>query len=270
MKGKLSKYYEKTTAPFIYPDATILDPFSKLLLFEQSSFNEPQRNWKEEYKNSCRERFIEKYQKQDQNGESASASSQTRKRKREEPQYESEFHSARRKAAAKKGRSNEFDRYINNDFDAPAEFYSTSDILKWWKVNGPNYPELAMMARDIHAVPAVGAGVEREFSKSGRVVRPDRARLSHRTITESMMFKDSCARHDRQLLEVPIDDDAENEDEFDDDDDSTMDVTELNRVKMIFNRVAPGVEDVSGTSDNEDGSDLEEEELFVDEDIYGS
>jgi hypothetical protein len=49
-----------------------------------------------------------------------------------------------------------------------------------------------------------------------------------------------------------------------------MDVTELNRVKMIFNRVAPGVEDVSGTSDNEDGSDLEEEELYVDEDIYGS
>ena len=263
MKDKLSKYYEKTTIPFIYPDATILDPFSKLLLFEQASFDEAERNWKEEYKNACRERFIDNYQKQGQTGAPNSIPSDSLKRKRDVPEYESEFNSARRKAAAKKGRSNEFDRYINNDFDAPSEFYSTVDILKWWKINGPNYPELSMMARDIHAVPAVGAGVERAFSKSGRVVRPDRARLSHRTITESMMYKDLCTRYDRKLLEPPTGEDAENNDEIDDDSyDSTMDIAELNSVKRVFKRVARDEEIVPSISDDEDGSEQEE-------DIYG-
>jgi len=34
---------------------------------------------------------------------------------------------------------------------------------------GKNYPHLATMVRDILAVPATGAGVERQFSKSGKV-----------------------------------------------------------------------------------------------------
>ena len=40
------------------------------------------------------------------------------------------------------------------------------------------YSKLSKMARDVMAVPATGAGVEREFSISGRVVTKPRNRLS--------------------------------------------------------------------------------------------
>ena len=51
------------------------------------------------------------------------------------------------------------------------------------------------MARDTFAVPATGAGVERVFSKSGRVASWTRARLDHKMITESMFYKDMLYRH---------------------------------------------------------------------------
>ena len=50
------------------------------------------------------------------------------------------------------------------------------------------------MFRDIMAVPPTGAGVEREFSKSGRVVTWTRSRLNAGTISEIMLFKNFLAR----------------------------------------------------------------------------
>ena len=35
---KLQKYYSKTEMPFVYPDACILEPISKLILFKQERF----------------------------------------------------------------------------------------------------------------------------------------------------------------------------------------------------------------------------------------
>ena len=49
------------------------------------------------------------------------------------------------------------------------------------------------MFRDTFAVPATGAGVEREFSKSGRVASWTRARLNHTTISETMLYKNMLA-----------------------------------------------------------------------------
>ena len=55
------------------------------------------------------------------------------------------------------------------------------------------------MARDYLAVPATGAGVEREFSKSGRVATSLRSRLSSNTITDIMLYKNHLARQDKDL-----------------------------------------------------------------------
>ena len=41
-------------------------------------------------------------------------------------------------------------------------------ILQWWCDNERQYPHLNLMVRDTLGVPATGAGVEREFSCSGR------------------------------------------------------------------------------------------------------
>jgi hypothetical protein len=56
---------------------------------------------------------------------------------------------------------------------------------------------MARMVRDVWAVPATGAGVEREFSKSGKVATWQRARLDHSTITETMLYKDMLRRYAR-------------------------------------------------------------------------
>jgi hypothetical protein len=55
------------------------------------------------------------------------------------------------------------------------------------------------MVRDTLAVPATGAGVEREFSKSGKVATYSRSRLNHMTVTEIMMFKSFLARQGQEL-----------------------------------------------------------------------
>ena len=50
------------------------------------------------------------------------------------------------------------------------------------------------MARDVFAVPATGAGVERQFSKSGRIATWARALLHPDTVRDIMMYKDYLSR----------------------------------------------------------------------------
>ena len=42
-----------------------------------------------------------------------------------------------------------------------------SDIFTWWKENGPQFPDLAILARIVHSVPATSVCSERLFSKAG-------------------------------------------------------------------------------------------------------
>ena len=56
------------------------------------------------------------------------------------------------------------------------------------------------MVRDILAVPATGAGVERQFSKSGKFETKLRARIGPVTTCESMMYKDMLVRKNRALI----------------------------------------------------------------------
>ena len=57
------------------------------------------------------------------------------------------------------------------------------------------------MVRDTFAVPATGAGVERMFSRSGRVATWGRARLNGITITETMLYKEFLDRIGQPLDE---------------------------------------------------------------------
>lgn len=51
------------------------------------------------------------------------------------------------------------------------------------------YPNLSKMTRDVMAVPATGAGVDREFSISGRVITKQCNRLAPPTIRDIMQYK---------------------------------------------------------------------------------
>ena len=55
------------------------------------------------------------------------------------------------------------------------------------------------MVHDTLAIPATGAGVEREFSKSGKVATYAWSRLNHQTVTEIMMFKNFLVRQGQEL-----------------------------------------------------------------------
>jgi len=85
---------------------------------------------------------------------------------------------------------NQFDRYYNSRII----IHQNETALSWWKRNEPGYHDLALMFRDIMAVPPTGAGVEREFSKSGRVATWTRSRLNARTISEIMLLKNFLTR----------------------------------------------------------------------------
>lgn len=212
MRLKLSKYYMKTEHPFVYSDAVILEPSGKLLLFEQDSF-EP--HFKGKYSHECRERYINDYESRTLEPAQPDA---THKRKRPSDEDsnddDDDYYCALARAEKQRGIQNEFDLYIGG-YTTPKK----KDPLGWWKINAHSYPRLAMMFRDTFAVPATGAGVEREFSKSGRVVTCIRARLNHTTVSESMLVKSMLIRNGQALKrqadyaeESPTDDEDEEED----------------------------------------------------------
>jgi hypothetical protein len=58
------------------------------------------------------------------------------------------------------------------------------------------------MVRDTLAVPATGAGVERQFSRSGRIMPSLHHQLSPNTVYEIMMYKNHLARLKRQELKL--------------------------------------------------------------------
>jgi hypothetical protein len=58
MGTKLSKYYSKTSAPFVYSDAMILDPTVKVELFQRRS-REGDRDYAQEYSDSFRDRVLQ-------------------------------------------------------------------------------------------------------------------------------------------------------------------------------------------------------------------
>ncbi|CAN0847648.1 Putative AC transposase [Linum grandiflorum] len=63
---------------------------------------------------------------------------------------------------------------------------SDFDLLMWWKINGPKYPILQEIARDILAVPITSVASESAFSSGGRLLDPHRSRL-HESTVEALM-----------------------------------------------------------------------------------
>ncbi|CAI0400590.1 unnamed protein product [Linum tenue] len=73
----------------------------------------------------------------------------------------------------------ELDSYLNEEIlPRSAEF----DILMWWKHNGPKYPTLQAISRDVLAVPVTSVASECAFSSGGRVLDPHRSKLHHATV----------------------------------------------------------------------------------------
>jgi hypothetical protein len=90
---------------------------------------------------------------------------------------------------------NEAQRYLKDPRAKPKE---AADLLEWWRLNQRRYPTLALMARDILAIPLAGVGVERIFSQARDVITYRRNRLTGQTISDIMV----CKSHWRAQLQL--------------------------------------------------------------------
>src|SRR5579859_7769872 len=171
MEVVLKKYYSKTALPTVYGDGMILNPHCKLVLFQGESWGEEDS---EEYFQGCCCRFVSEYEGSTTRSSAASSSATSTtappyphvvitKRSRQiaftaDPEYQAALADRSSKCC-----KNDYDRYIEvpNDPDIPSG-------LGWWGENHRLYPELALMVRDVLAIPASGCAVECQFSISGR------------------------------------------------------------------------------------------------------
>ena len=158
MEMVLKRYYSKTQFPTVYGDGMVLNPRTKVVIFNEDTWEDTAS---EEYSNACRHRFIQEYHNPPDNP--SSQSSNEGKRSFNAYQDDPEFQQALANRSSKRHR-NDYDHYIeipnNPDIFSP---------LGWRRQNHQMYPNLARMARDVLAVPASGCAVEREFSVSGRM-----------------------------------------------------------------------------------------------------
>jgi hAT family C-terminal dimerisation region len=192
LRDKLRKYYSLTDLLFVYPNAIIFNPRGKLELFKKPNWGRYGAEYNaESYSRRCRSKFVQDYE----NNEVRSPSPALPPKRPhsaiddEDEEWEQVLQSVRSKKSA-----NEYDRYISS----PLVNYKIP-VLEWWRQNESDYPQLRLMVRDTLAVPATGAGVERQFSSSGRIMTSLRRRLSPDTVYEIMMYKNHLVRKRQEL-----------------------------------------------------------------------
>ena len=177
MWTKLRKYYDKTDKPFAYVDATLLHPGLKKKFMKKAGYS---ADTIETYVKKAEMRFQKEY---DATQPPPCVRRLAHRGKRRRP-------STSESDSSDGMECNEFSSYMQIKRDG-----NITDALEWWKGSQSMYLKLSKMARDVFAVPATGAGVEREFSISGRVVTKQRNRLSPTTIRDLMQYKRWVARH---------------------------------------------------------------------------
>jgi hAT family C-terminal dimerisation region len=189
MSKKLNKHYTRTAVPHVYSDAVILNPYIRMAMFDKQ-WDERYGN-SEEYYEGCRKRYMANYSHLAD--VHADRTTNGKKRNYEEMSNDEGFAAFVKSLHSDVEEPNEFDIYINSKIFV-SSFLDLQSILDWWKTNSTTFPALAMMARDVFAVPCTGAGVEREFSKGRRLATWSRSRLHPDTIQKCMMYKDYLAR----------------------------------------------------------------------------
>jgi hypothetical protein len=83
----------------------------------------------------------------------------------------------------------ELETYLE-DPSSPGIGNSSFDILAWWRVNGPKYPIISRMARDILSVPLSTVASESTFSSAKRILDDYRCNLLPETIEAIMCSHD--------------------------------------------------------------------------------
>ena len=196
MWDKLKDYYTGTKKAFAYGDAIILHPSLKLNWFKKQGWDQ---TIIDEYAERTRNRFQQDYASSNVAPASLSVPS-----KRPHSVMDSDSDS-------EEDEFNEFDSYTKS-----RRVKGFKNPLQWWGTSSAFLPNMSAMAKDVYAVPATGAGVEREFSISGNIVDRRRNRLSPKTISDLMQYKRWVAHHGT-IAKITVDNNDDEMDEVEDD-----------------------------------------------------
>src|SRR5579859_4930468 len=175
MWSKLCDYYSNTERPLAFIDSTLLHPTLKVSFMKKAKYSDDDIT---NYKREGEQRYHRSY-----NSSVPVIVPSIPRGKRPRP-LSSDSESSGGEDI------NEFTNYLATKRDK-----SVKDQLAWWFKSQSIFPKLSKMACDVYAVPATGAGVEREFSISGRVITKQCNRLSPSTIRDLMQYKRWVARY---------------------------------------------------------------------------
>ena len=73
-------------------------------------------------------------------------------------------------------------------FRSPSLDYE-NDPLEWWKLHAADFPHVARTAKAVLSIPASSAPVERIFSSTGKIFRPERTRLTEEKFEQLLFIK---------------------------------------------------------------------------------
>ncbi|OMO53293.1 hypothetical protein COLO4_36785 [Corchorus olitorius] len=64
------------------------------------------------------------------------------------------------------------------------------DVLKWWRLNGPRFPTLSLLAKDVLVVPVSTVASESAFSIDGRVFDVYRSSITSKIVQALICAQD--------------------------------------------------------------------------------
>jgi hypothetical protein len=97
--------------------------------------------------------------------------------------------------------SHEVDQYLLDPLEFTAANAHEFPILTWWKINGPKYPVLASIAKDVLAIQVSTVASESCFSTGGRVIDSFRCSLTPKSV-EALICLQSWLRGDEICCKV--------------------------------------------------------------------
>lgn len=207
----LTKYYSKSDSTTTYYAAQFFTPFLKDKLFETKQW-EVERGevpWKDVYREKLHLRYARHYRNSrvcdNVNSERSEGAIGSHSRTPSETValggsimeniFADQDEEEAIDPALLMADVDELELYLNEPRHLRDRTKSESQaILEYWKQHEPIWPRLALMVRDVLAVPASGIDVEQLFSQGRNTISNHRHRLSEQTISDIMVYRTAAKR----------------------------------------------------------------------------
>lgn len=193
MHAKLALYYSRTSGPTAYAESILLTPNMKKKFFLTDEW---EHGFAERYTKECHERFLEKYNRPiASNHDPGTGSRPNKKGTKRKWEALEKLDNVLGESDEEMDMLDEFEKYMS---EPRAKIVNA---LEYWRKDGVRFPRLSLMARNVHGIMATGARVERLFSTTGRIMTPERNRMSADTLIKLMYLKNGMVEDGEEFDE---------------------------------------------------------------------